>query len=144
MFFQIRSLCQIQKVLLCLVCVCVDLSCQSFVIHLLPRAFWMAVRQSQTPGGKRILLQGCKPISNQANQCHYVDRLMGAVMDFMSSWPFCHAIVIYIVRPYHLIAILQYYTLLGQFVRTDCLFILHSQHQLVWRTDVSSCVFGLD
>lgn len=30
---------------------------------------------------------------------------------------FCHAIVIYIVRPYHLIAILHYHTLLGQFVR---------------------------
>ncbi len=126
------------------VCVCVDLPCQAFVIHSLPRAFWMAVRQSQTPGGKRILLQGWKLISNQANQCQNVDRLMGAVMDLMSSWPFCHAIVIYIVLPYHLIAILDYYTLLGQFVRTDCLFILPSQHQLVWRADVSICVFGLD
>lgn len=127
-----------------MVCVCADLSCQSFVIHLLPRVFWVAVRQTQTPGGKRILLQGWKLISNQTNQCQNVDRLMGAVMDLMSSWPLCHAIVIYIVWPYHLIAILHYYTLLGQFVRADCLFILHSQHQLVWRTDVFNCAFGLD
>lgn len=84
----------------------------------------MAVRQSQTPGGKGILLQGWKPISNQANQCQNVDRLMGAVIDLMSSWRFSHAIVIYIVQPYHLIAILHYYTLLGQFVRTDWLIYL--------------------
>lgn len=106
------------------VSVCVDPSCQSFVIHLLPRVFWMVVRQTQIPGGRRILLQGWKLISNQTNQCQNVDRLMGAVMGLMSSWPFCHTIVIYLVRPFHLIAILHYYTLLGQFVRTGMLIYL--------------------
>lgn len=92
-----------------LVCrgVCVDLSCQAFVIHWLPGAFWLALRQSQTPGGKGIQLEGWKLISNQANQCQNVDRLMGAVMDLMSVCLFCHSIVIYSVRPFHLIAILQ-------------------------------------
>lgn len=65
-------------------------------------------------------------------------------MDLMSSWPFCHAIVIYIVQPYHLIAILHYHTMLGQFVRADCLFVLRRRHQLVWRADVSTCVVGRD
>ena len=63
--------------------------------------------------GKSILLWGWKQISNQANQCQNVDRLMGAVTDLMSSWPLCHAIVIYIARPYHLIAISHYYYFVG-------------------------------
>lgn len=79
--------------------------------------------------------------SNQANHCKNVDRLMRAATALMKSWPFCHAAVIYIVRSYHLNAISHYYTLLGQFVKADCLFIFHGQHQLVWRTDVSDCVF---
>lgn len=95
------------KVCWCVGGVCVDLSCQAFVIHWLPGALWLAVGQSQTPGGKGIQLQGWKLISNQANQCQNVDRLMGAVMDLMSFCLFCHSIVIYSVRPFHLIAILQ-------------------------------------
>lgn len=91
------------------VCVCFGLSCQAFIIHLLPSALWMAVGRSQTPGGKKIQLGGWKLISNQANQCQNVDRLMGAVMDLMSFCLFSHAIVIYAAKPYHLIAILHYY-----------------------------------
>lgn len=123
------------------VSVCVDPSCQSFVIHLLPRVFWMVVRQTQIPGGRRILLQGWKLISNQTNQCQNVDRLMGAVMGLMSSWPFCHTIVIYLVRPFHLIAILHYYTLLGQFVRTGMLIYLAQTNVSRYGGPMSPIVF---
>lgn len=75
------------------------------------------------PGG--ILLQGWKLTSSQANQCQNADRLMRAATGLMKSRPFCHAAVIYAVRSYHLNAILLYNTLLGQFVKADCLFIFH-------------------
>lgn len=76
----------------------------------------MPVRSSQTPGGKGIQLQGWKPISNQANQCQNVDRLMGAVMNLTSFCLFCHSIVIFIVQPFHLTAISQYH----DFLRAIC------------------------
>lgn len=54
----------------------------------------MAVRQRQKPGGRRTVLQGWKLISNQANLCQNLDRLMRVVWDLMDHHPVCQAVVI--------------------------------------------------
>ena len=114
-----KNRCQIQKVLACAhVCVCV---CVCALTHPVrppsyihsPELSGRLSGSARHQVGKSILLWGWKQISNQANQCQNHDRLMGAVTDLMSSWPLCHAIVIYIVRPYHLIAISHYYYFVG-------------------------------
>lgn len=130
---------RIHKILVCKWCV--DLGCHFFIMLLLPGALWMVVRRRLKPGGRATVLQGWKLISNQANQCQKVDRLMRVVWDLMNCHPICHAIVIYLVQPYHLSAILHNHTLLGQFVRVDRLFVLHSSHQLGFKGMMWPLVF---
>lgn len=59
-----------------------------------------------TPGGEMIQLQEWNPISNQANQCWNIDRLMGAVMDLDERLHILSAAAVVCTAPtYHLIAI---------------------------------------
>lgn len=146
----LTTLCQIEMFGVCVyylrvwACICeCSLACSlksSSCICPPEPVLWMTVRHGQTPGGNRIQLEGWKHISNQVNLCQNIDRLMGAVMDLMSFCRFYHAIVIYVVQPYHLIAILHYYFFVRWSDSTDCLFILESKDQLAW---TNSCPFML-
>lgn len=130
---------------------CVDLCCKSFIILLLLWALRMSVRQrDRQQVGEGLCCRDGNRSPIRANQCQNADRLMRLVRDLMKCRPFCHATVVCVIWPYHLNAILHDRTLLGQFVRTDCLFILHSWHEAVLKSwcvqlvflDLIKCVSG--